>query len=586
MAITYLSGERIQGSSTADATPTYTPSMASTSGWSIQDSAKVNITGGKIAGTSGTGSAFADFTRDNSNDGISFDLGSAVSDSQWTMRFKLTIDTVTLNSSSGCATVIGLWDHNSADGYATTGDNISLSLLFSSSSSEQNLEGNYTADGAGRQNVSEIGSDLIIAGKTYYVTINRKTVTTCSVSVTENSDYETGLTTVNITPTSGVTGLQYFGVYNYVASSVDNHVYASVEDVKIWNEKDVDGLTQDDKTTITNVPAGTRYEEVDTRKIFQARYDGADTTISWYEKGTSGGGMTQFSYTRGCMGGGGRWSPSSSSSNIIDYITIASTGNAADFGDLTSSRGGCAGINSTTRGCFAGGMEIAGSTFTNIIDYITILTAGNATDFGDLNDSQWLSGGCSDLSRGLSGGGRNAGYENVIDYFTISTTGNATDFGDLTQGRGGIGAVADSTRGVFAGGYGPSDTNVIDYVTIQTTGNAVDFGDLTVARAGASGAASATRGVFAGGAAHTGDTIDYITIQTTGNATDFGNQTESRIWTASCSNLTRGTWAGGEQSANTHSEIIDYVTIDTTGNATDFGDLTDSGRIYPSGVSG
>ena len=40
--------------------------------------------------------------------------------------------------------------------------------------------------------------------------------------------------------------------------------------------------------------------------------------------------------TRGCMGGG------TASSNVIDFITIASTGNATDFGDLSSARSGMA----------------------------------------------------------------------------------------------------------------------------------------------------------------------------------------------------------------------------------------------------
>ena len=46
--------------------------------------------------------------------------------------------------------------------------------------------------------------------------------------------------------------------------------------------------------------------------------------------------------------GGGQGSPML---NIIDFITIASTGNAQDFGDLTqSATTRC--INNSTRGCF------------------------------------------------------------------------------------------------------------------------------------------------------------------------------------------------------------------------------------------
>jgi len=62
----------------------------------------------------------------------------------------------------------------------------------------------------------------------------------------------------------------------------------------------------------------------------------------------------------------------------MDYITIQSTGNATDFGDLTDLRSSTGGVSDATRGCFGGGVS------SNVIDYITILTTGNATDFGDL----------------------------------------------------------------------------------------------------------------------------------------------------------------------------------------------------------
>ena len=73
--------------------------------------------------------------------------------------------------------------------------------------------------------------------------------------------------------------------------------------------------------------------------------------------------------------------------NVIDYVTIASTGNASDFGDLVDSRNGVAGAASSTRGLFAGGDY--GSTLSNIIEYITIATTGNTTDFGDLTAAKF-----------------------------------------------------------------------------------------------------------------------------------------------------------------------------------------------------
>ena len=52
--------------------------------------------------------------------------------------------------------------------------------------------------------------------------------------------------------------------------------------------------------------------------------------------------------------GGGRTS-GGSVRNIIDYITIASTGNATDFGDLTDSRYAASAVSNSLRAVFAGG---------------------------------------------------------------------------------------------------------------------------------------------------------------------------------------------------------------------------------------
>ena len=83
--------------------------------------------------------------------------------------------------------------------------------------------------------------------------------------------------------------------------------------------------------------------------------------------------------TTGCNAIGGV----SSIVNTIDKITMATPGNATDFGDLTVARtpyGNSAGSNGT-RGIFALGFN--GSSGVNTIDYITIASPGNATDFGD-----------------------------------------------------------------------------------------------------------------------------------------------------------------------------------------------------------
>lgn len=266
--------------------------------------------------------------------------------------------------------------------------------------------------------------------------------------------------------------------------------------------------------------------------------------------------------------------------NVVQYITITSTGNATDFGDLTVARLGAGACASSSRGVWGGG-QVAGSS-DNTIDYVTIASTGNATDFGDLSQARRELAGYNSSTRGVFSGGRVSTEVNTIDYITIATTGNATDFGDMTVRRTELASCSSPTRGVVAGGGipgGPPYSNVIDYVTIATTGNATDFGDLPSRVDGPCGCSSATRGVFAGGSTAYStevNVISYITIATTGNTTDFGDLSARIFRGGACSSNTRGVFAGGDSwdgSGYTSTNVIEYVTIATTGNATDFGDL-------------
>ena len=123
--------------------------------------------------------------------------------------------------------------------------------------------------------------------------------------------------------------------------------------------------------------------------------------------------------------------------DTIEYITIASTGNATDFGNLSRAKKMAASLSSSTRGIIAGGTNLTspGSGATNVIEYITIASTGDATDFGDLTAVVELCTGTSSSTRGIVAGGiASSVFKNDIQYITIASTGNATDFGDLTVG--------------------------------------------------------------------------------------------------------------------------------------------------------
>ena len=150
-----------------------------------------------------------------------------------------------------------------------------------------------------------------------------------------------------------------------------------------------------------------------------------------------------------------------------------------------------AGVAGTTRGIFAGGQP-SGS-YTDVIEYITIASTGNGTDFGELIETNFSVGMVSSNTRAVMGsGGRSS---NVMQYVTIASTGNGTDFGDAT-GSGSYNyatGLSASTIGVFHN-YSGSSYNV-DKITIASTGDAADWGDLTWGAGQAGGTSNAHGGL-------------------------------------------------------------------------------------------
>ena len=191
------------------------------------------------------------------------------------------------------------------------------------------------------------------------------------------------------------------------------------------------------------------------------------------------------SSTRGIwMGGTNVYNSVSGTQAGIEYVTIQSTGNTETFGNLTQKASTGQGFQSPTRGIAAGGWDPTGSgTRLDNIQYVTMASTGNTQDFGNLDKASGFTCGntASNSIRGLvTLGNTSPGtYENVIQYITIATLGNAIDFGDLARGAEWTCGCGSPTRAVFHNPGGNTDAKHMDYVAIATQGNAVDFGDTT-----------------------------------------------------------------------------------------------------------
>ena len=296
---------------------------------------------------------------------------------------------------------------------------------------------------------------------------------------------------------------------------------------------------------------------------------------------------------RGLNGGGDH----ASDTNAIDYITISTLGNAVDFGDLTDNREYLAmgPLASRTRCVFAGGQSYPSpNDEMNLIDYVTMSSTGDAIDFGDLiggnsgKNSSALA--CSNEIRGVIAGGYDPpSAKDQILYITIANTGNAVDFGgDLPANTNNGCGISNTTRGIF--NAGSTDSNALSYITIMTTGvDASDFGDTigTNPRSNQCMGGNATRAIIAGGSTPSPGTnvISYLTIANTGNAVDFGDLTAATNGAGAVSSPTRMVVTAGKRD-NSFSVTCDYVEIMTLGNAKDFGDSTEARMVMGYGSNG
>ena len=282
---------------------------------------------------------------------------------------------------------------------------------------------------------------------------------------------------------------------------------------------------------------------------------------------------------------GGRDSGSSNQTKI-QFINIASVGDAQNFGDLATARMWAGGASNAIRGLFSSG------TPTSNMDYITIASEGNGVTFGTCNQTGGA-GSLASSTRALFGGGY-SNTTNAIQYVEIMTLGNSVDFGDLRSRSNFeyIAAASNPVRGFFManGNAGNSQNSDVDVVTIAAKGNSVKFGDLTHKRGQSASFSNSTRAIQAcgsdGPSARSTNTIDYITMSSDGTGIDFGDSPNSlsQLKTGAASQ-TRGCFAGGTTNGSDALNTINFIQIATTGNAQDFGDLSFGRRNGMGGLS-
>jgi len=191
------------------------------------------------------------------------------------------------------------------------------------------------------------------------------------------------------------------------------------------------------------------------------------------------------SSTRGVFFGGYNHPVAGARTSRIAGFTYSSTGSHVDFSSTVSTAcQSTQGVSNQTRGLCIIGNPFPAAGFSDTIDYVTIASVGNAQDFGNLIAPRASGVTFGSSVRGVYAGGYNPTVLNTIQYVTISTQGNALDFGDLTEisftGAGG----GNATRGIRLGGSSsPVKQSTIDFgnlteVKFQFSGSSNGHGGL------------------------------------------------------------------------------------------------------------
>ena len=270
MAITYHAGRRIQGISRTERQAgsglTFSDDFSSDKGWETSNSTYMDYDSGnsRLKTHWYGGGAGANKT-------VVYDLGEGmVSDTKWILRMKINFGSTDGADNEG---FIGLSDSDETAGKETAQDFAGVSFLAGYSTTAWNGFYECEADGAVLPPTSGNNAAYNFSDSTdYWLEIKRTSATGLTYTVYSDA-FSTSLATQSVTIASTVSGLRYIKFANYPAAATDQPG-AYVDDVQFYND-----VTSTSTTPVPEVPAsgdikptnvqlGSRFEETDTRKMY------------------------------------------------------------------------------------------------------------------------------------------------------------------------------------------------------------------------------------------------------------------------------------------------------------------------------
>jgi hypothetical protein len=235
MAIKYLDSRRISGLSTeTNPSPTFEDDFSS---YADQSSANTSWVSSDSQAQVDVGNDYLVFDEDGDGSPhiVYYDLGSALDDTAWVWRFKLTTNTFTMNTDPTPQIVHIRFSNNTGQRDTTTEDGIGISFR-TSDGNQQYIRSEYS-DGAFFGTFSNFSTT--ISTGTRYVEITRTSSTNFRIKLYSDSSYSTLVETKNTTIPSTVTGLRYLKIDNYDNDGTGNgRILFYIDDIKIY-----DGVT-------------------------------------------------------------------------------------------------------------------------------------------------------------------------------------------------------------------------------------------------------------------------------------------------------------------------------------------------------
>jgi hypothetical protein len=199
------------------------------SGWDFQD----NFSGADAWTDTGSGIGVNTTTdvmdwnalRNGALNGSYYDLG-LISETEWLLRFKLTVSALT-TPSGNCYLGMVISDNATSD-VVTNQDAIGLTMQFV-------IDGSKVFHAIGKNGTSiEVGQSFATAftTTTYYIQVKRTSATSCTVGIYSDSAFSTLTEEEVVTITSGITGLRYIKFVNFNATSSTGVFNGTIDDIQ------------------------------------------------------------------------------------------------------------------------------------------------------------------------------------------------------------------------------------------------------------------------------------------------------------------------------------------------------------------